>query len=162
MAETDVCATESVHPLDAIATLAVWGDAPDDEVPPGSSGEVRAARDLLASMPRPERLGWVAAALGVSTSTVKTYDPDRGHYDLYGETALYRYFDAEGRLLYVGVTRDPAKRDGEHVKLSPWRARAHRRSVEWYASRPEALAAERSAIRSELPAHNILGAAAVR
>ena len=147
-----------MHPLDALAVLAVWGDAPEDEIPSSSASEVSAARALMTSMPRAEQLRWVASALGVSTSTAKTYDPDRGHYDLSGETALYRYFDAEGALLYVGVTGDPVKRDREHAATSPWRGSARRRTIEWYCSRTEALAAERTAIRRERPAHNVLAA----
>jgi len=35
-------------------------------------------------------------------------------------TALYRLTDAAGRLLYVGITTDPAARFKKHEGTAPW------------------------------------------
>lgn len=69
-------------------------------------------------------------------------------------TALYRYWDADGNLLYVGITNNPTVRHYQHVS-KPWRSSAVRRDIEWYETRGEALAAEARAIRAESPLHNI-------
>jgi hypothetical protein len=56
-------------------------------------------------------------------------------------TALYRHFDADGRLLYVGISMQ----DIATVR------------IEWFYSRKEALQAELRAITTENPAHNLAG-----
>lgn len=68
-------------------------------------------------------------------------------------TALYRLFDAEGRLLYVGIAFNPRSRWAGHSSKSWWKDVAEKR-VEWHATRHEALAAERLAIVDELPLYN--------
>lgn len=71
-----------------------------------------------------------------------------------GRTALYRYFDAAGGLLYVGIAADPAIRDEQHQRQSAWHKLAADRTVEWFESREEAHQAERWAIRGEEPLFN--------
>ena len=78
----------------------------------------------------------------------------KNHRDLAGRTAVYRYFDEGDRLLYVGIAKDSAVRDVQHAARSAWRKLSVRREVEWFESRPDALAAEREAIRSEGPMFN--------
>jgi predicted GIY-YIG superfamily endonuclease len=68
--------------------------------------------------------------------------------------ALYRFFDTDGRLLYVGVAMDPDRREIGHRSNSPWHHLATQRTDEWLSSRPEAVAAEKRAIQSEHPAFN--------
>lgn len=70
-------------------------------------------------------------------------------------TSLYRYWDASGSLLYVGISNDPDKRDRQHG-TKPWKSLASRRRVEWFATRPEALLAEAIAICTERPRFNVL------
>lgn len=70
-------------------------------------------------------------------------------------TALYRYFDAEGRLLYVGIAFNPIARQSQHRSAAAWYGSLDRMSAEWFATRREALDAERRAISSEDPLHNI-------
>lgn len=77
---------------------------------------------------------------------------------LAGETTLYRYFDAEGRLLYVGVARDFQARDIAHRSSSAWYPQMARTETVKYTTRAEALAAERQAIRTERPLYNEQGA----
>lgn len=69
-------------------------------------------------------------------------------------TALYRYFDGQEVLLYVGITADLAARDNSHIKHSRWMQLTVRSSVERYANRREALDAERAAIETEQPIFN--------
>jgi predicted GIY-YIG superfamily endonuclease len=69
-------------------------------------------------------------------------------------TALYRFYDAEGNLLYVGVTGNPASRFSDHRRTSSWWAQADRHEVEWLPHWNAALKAERRAIQEEMPRWN--------
>lgn len=73
-----------------------------------------------------------------------------------GHTALYRFFDAPGLLLYVGITNQLAKRFQQHSSSARWWSAAASHSVEWLPSRTAAGRAERAAIRNEKPLHNVL------
>lgn len=68
---------------------------------------------------------------------------------------VYRFFDAAGQLLYVGVTADPHTRWMQHQRRSAWAASAEMVSLERYAYEDLALDAERYAIRTEQPLHNV-------
>lgn len=68
--------------------------------------------------------------------------------------ALYRYFDIEGRLLYLGFTERPNIRFVTHASKSPWIIFAVRVEIRWYPSRATAESAERTAIRIERPVFN--------
>lgn len=67
--------------------------------------------------------------------------------------AVYRCYDSEDRLLYVGVSRDPSPRQTIHKnsKRSPWSDRVVRVTEEWYSNRCDALIAERRATLTEAP-----------
>ncbi|MFF0777065.1 GntR family transcriptional regulator [Streptomyces sp. NPDC003720] len=71
-----------------------------------------------------------------------------------GRAALYRLFDAEGRLLYVGITTDPHQRWKRHAMFMSWWGQVARRTVDWLPSWQEALAAEKRAIQEEGPRFN--------
>jgi predicted GIY-YIG superfamily endonuclease len=68
--------------------------------------------------------------------------------------ALYRWFDWDDRLLYIGITRDMAARQESHAKASSWSRFAARCSVERYPNRECVEYAERDAIRAEQPLFN--------
>lgn len=70
-------------------------------------------------------------------------------------TALYRHYDAEGRLLYVGISDCLSARDKQHVATSRWHEQVARTETEWHPSRDEALDCERRAIINEVPQHNV-------
>ncbi len=67
---------------------------------------------------------------------------------------LYRHYDEDGVLLYVGIARDPSHRTLQHIDASRWVAFAVRMDGVWYASRAAAEAAESDAIRDEHPIFN--------
>ncbi len=68
-------------------------------------------------------------------------------------TTLYRWFDAGGRLLYVGITCRLQSRLRAHGGKS-WAATATRIEIEQFATRKEASDAEERAILTESPLHN--------
>ena len=68
--------------------------------------------------------------------------------------AIYRHFDADGQLLYVGITDNPKRRLSEHMCRAIWRDEIDRIEVKWIGSREDALAAEAKAIREEQPVFN--------
>ena len=69
-------------------------------------------------------------------------------------TALYRHFDLGGRLLYVGISDQLAKRGAAHAAQSDWHIHVASTAAEWFDSRDEALVAEARAIVTERPLHN--------
>lgn len=79
---------------------------------------------------------------------------------LSGATDVYRLYDARGALLYVGITRRGRfpQRMREHSSKWWWpQVAPHRATVQTFATRRGAETAERLAIASEHPAHNVAG-----
>ncbi len=70
------------------------------------------------------------------------------------EHVLYRLYDADDGLLYVGITNQWVRRESEHSRDKAWWSEVHRISHEVYPDRPTAMAAEKAAIRSERPVFN--------
>lgn len=71
---------------------------------------------------------------------------DRPHY-------VYRHYDADDQLLYVGMTANPKRRPYER-KGRPFLADSVRCDVTGPMPRLDAMAAERAAIVHEKPLHN--------
>lgn len=69
---------------------------------------------------------------------------------------LYRFFDASGQLLYVGITCNPGKRFDQHRGGKSWWDEIASIRLESHPSRESLLDAERAAIREEAPLYNIL------
>lgn len=69
--------------------------------------------------------------------------------------ALYRHFDAEGRLLYVGISLHPIARTKQHTAVSKWAEQIANVTIEYFPTRKEAMEAEVRAVQGENPAHNI-------
>ena len=66
--------------------------------------------------------------------------------------AVYRCFDADGRLLYVGQSRDSASRLALYTREGrPWVPDVVEVRHEWYQHRTDALLAERGAMSDEQP-----------
>lgn len=70
--------------------------------------------------------------------------------------ALYRHFNAAGRLLYVGILIDPNRRIREHSYESDWFDDVTRVEIERYPTQAEAAKAEREAVKREKPEHNAI------
>lgn len=68
---------------------------------------------------------------------------------------LYRFFDADGDLLYVGITCDPGSRFKQHRRGKSWWHEIARIELEQFSSRVELEQAEREAIPKENPKYNI-------
>jgi excinuclease UvrABC nuclease subunit len=74
-----------------------------------------------------------------------------------GPTILYRMFDADDRLLYVGITCNKQQRWDGHRQNSRWWPLVARKELATYPDRSTALTAERTAILSEQPIYNVSG-----
>jgi predicted GIY-YIG superfamily endonuclease len=70
-------------------------------------------------------------------------------------TDLYRHYDAQGALLYVGIADDWQQRLRTHSRTAEWFPRAARLSLEYHPTRESAAAAELAAIRTEWPLYNV-------
>jgi predicted GIY-YIG superfamily endonuclease len=70
------------------------------------------------------------------------------------QMALYRWFDADDRLLYIGITGDLGVRTAAHTKGSSWMDFAASRSVQHYWDRFTVERAEVKAIKQERPLFN--------
>lgn len=81
--------------------------------------------------------------------------PEATPESFWGRTALYRFFDGEHRLLYVGISKQPETRFEQHRKNSVFTYFAEGEpEVEWHPTRRVALAAEIAAIGNERPIFN--------
>jgi predicted GIY-YIG superfamily endonuclease len=72
-------------------------------------------------------------------------------------TTLYRLYDANDRLLYIGITNRPEVRFRTHAANQAWWSEVVRSSLCTYATRAAAAAAEAQAIATETPLYNVLG-----
>jgi predicted GIY-YIG superfamily endonuclease len=68
---------------------------------------------------------------------------------------LYRHYDPNGDLLYVGVSNEVMERQRRHREHSHWAAMVCHITIEPFATREEALNAEQLAIATEYPKHNV-------
>ena len=69
---------------------------------------------------------------------------------------LYRHFDANNNLLYIGVSSRISQRIKEHSIHSSWWQNVSKITLEHFEIRKEVLEAERNAIIAEQPKHNII------
>jgi len=69
--------------------------------------------------------------------------------------ALYRFFNAKGVLLYVGITKNPEGRVRNHRGDKPWWDEVANITIEKFNTRPELATAELKAIQSENPKYNL-------
>lgn len=73
-----------------------------------------------------------------------------------GRYALYRFFDAQGALLYIGRTNDMNRRGDHHARNQGWWPDVARCTVEFLADFEALVDAEIAAILAEKPRHNII------
>jgi hypothetical protein len=67
---------------------------------------------------------------------------------------LYRHYDANGRLLYVGISRLALRRLEQHSE-SPWFHSIARVTIKHFDTWKAVRAAETAAIATEWPQHNV-------
>ena len=132
---------------------------PDDAMPAGKArADIYDAYRTKEGVSEAEWIEGVARRIGASTQQVRNlYVGESREGRAEGETALYRYFDGAGDLLYVGIAVDPEMREKQHEKGSRWVQFSERREVEWFPSREQARQAERDAIQLEDPVFNVDG-----
>lgn len=73
---------------------------------------------------------------------------------------LYRFFDADDRLLYVGISSSAGHRFAQHGRgqdRKPWWPDVATIKIEHYADRRSVEEAEARAIANEQPAYNVIG-----
>lgn len=150
--------TAWMDPQTAVATLGAHDDFTGS---PELHLDGRDALRTVWSLPDKEALSTIASVMGVSVGRVreafafKKSSRQQALRDLNrARTALYRHYDADGLLLYIGITQDFKNRDSVHGFQSPWWKYVADSQVEWFASRTEAVRAESSAIKSEDPLFN--------
>jgi hypothetical protein len=66
-------------------------------------------------------------------------------------------YDADGALLYIGISYYPEDRIRVHLSERTWGADVDmsKTRIEWFGTRPEARASEIKAIHDEQPRHNV-------
>lgn len=69
---------------------------------------------------------------------------------------LYRFWDADEQLLYVGITLNPGHRWTSHRNDKPWWSEVATITIETHPDRRAVLEAERRAIVAERPRYNIV------
>lgn len=72
-------------------------------------------------------------------------------------TALYRLYDADYELLYIGISTDPEKRFKAHAHDKNWWHCVKYVDLTWFASFPAARRAELAAHLAERPPYNGMG-----
>ncbi|MFE6126759.1 GntR family transcriptional regulator [Streptomyces sp. NPDC056437] len=82
----------------------------------------------------------------ITFNTANSYNAE-----IAGRTALYRLYNADDSLLYVGISVNLAQRWDSHSRSKLWWHLVARRHVEWFDTRLEALRAEEQAEREEHP-----------
>jgi hypothetical protein len=75
---------------------------------------------------------------------------------------VYRLFDFDGHLLYVGVTLYPRERLGVHRRSKPWGQHITDVVYETHPSEHAARMAEQAAIGAERPLYNVMRPTAER
>lgn len=70
-------------------------------------------------------------------------------------TQLYRHFDKNGVLLYVGISLCTVQRLSQHGDGSHWFYNIAHVTIETFPTRSAAVKAEKHAIKTERPLHNL-------
>lgn len=70
--------------------------------------------------------------------------------------ALYRFYNSDDELLYIGITLNPSERFKQHKGEKPWWTEVARIEIQTYESRQAVTDAEQAAIRSERPKYNVV------
>jgi len=71
-------------------------------------------------------------------------------------TCLYRHYDKDDRLLYIGISLSAYARLSQHKEHSEWAKTAVKMTTEYFDNKSDALNAERAAIVNEKPLFNVV------
>jgi hypothetical protein len=87
----------------------------------------------------------------MSTTVRETAHRDKRPHD------LYRFYDTDGQLLYIGISFSAIQRAAQHRDAQPWWSDVARMDIEHLGTttRRNAEQLERAAIAAESPRHNI-------
>lgn len=99
---------------------------------------------------------WGEVAAWLDRVSVTHYEPPAD--PLPKRWTLYRFYDRDGSLLYVGITGQGASRWAQHAAEKPWWLDVATIDVEHHPSLEAVIAAEADAIHDERPMHNVRGA----
>lgn len=117
----------------------------------GGWGEPPLLSDEWMDMDPHQFSEWLRDRPTIQCATQRLYPGDEGGCPCH----LYRYYDAGGVVLYIGISSDVCIRERAHYAAGPaWRRRAAFMLVETYPSRRVAEAAEAQAIEDEEPQGN--------
>ncbi len=72
------------------------------------------------------------------------------------DTALYRMYDSDDELLYVGISCNPGSRIAQHAEFKEWYEDVAIIRIAWLSTRRAALKEEAKAIVNEDPKYNII------
>lgn len=147
------------HEEDAVAIAITWARVVEEQA---YMRRIADAARRLTNSAATGQLSATAAAFAALDAALRAdgaiHSPDQAISiaAIYNEqaTALYRWFDADDRLLYVGITYSLPNRQSSHAKRSSWSDFAVRATVERWPTRQEAEAYEVIAIREEHPLFN--------
>lgn len=142
---------EWMTPGQAYAIVTCLDDPDPDEA---TLLDRRDALRTISALREDEQRTILAEIVGVTPGHIKHYRPHGLSIDATA-TAVYRHYDSNGVLLYVGVANDPAQRAMAHRGRSKWYRLVDRTEVVWYTDRRLAFDAEANAIRTELPLFNV-------
>lgn len=70
------------------------------------------------------------------------------------KTAIYRHYDKDDRLLYLGISKEPFVRMHAHQQVATWVDDVARMTIEWVETRERAFELEKQYIIAELPLWN--------
>lgn len=73
-------------------------------------------------------------------------------------TTCYRYFDKDGQLLYIGITKNLLERQNQHSRTQDWWPEVSSATFTHFETREEAAQYELQMIGMEFPMHNKAGA----
>jgi predicted GIY-YIG superfamily endonuclease len=92
---------------------------------------------------------WATSLISLAAIEERRTGSKTGH-------SLYRFYNAAGKLLYIGITGNPKTRFADHRKKKLWWPEVAVREICHYPTRTAVLAAERAAIKAERPVHNVI------
>jgi hypothetical protein len=115
---------------------------------------VRHARDVVVKLPGfPNEVVVPNGRLHWDHQQVWNF-ANRKPLDAPGAHCLYRHFDADGELLYIGVSLSAVERLSAHNRTARWADKITRVEIERFPTRQAVLAAEEYAIKAERPIYN--------